>query len=84
MSGQLDNPAIYHVLQQFVKEYANSPQDARTKFADAINSYDKDFDLAVFISHCDLDALEKSILALGFKTSPKGVLRSKGRRSVAD
>ncbi|KAF8460372.1 CCR4-Not complex component, Not1-domain-containing protein [Kalaharituber pfeilii] len=78
-----ENPSSYRLLVQHVKEIANSPEDSKTKFADCISSSEsdafRDFDLAVFMKHFDLDALEKSILALGFKSCAKLDLRAKGK-----
>lgn len=77
-----DNPATYKLLVESVKEVANSPQDSKQKFADCISGTDndvfRDFDLAAFMRHFELDGLERSILALGFKSSVKPDLRSKG------
>ena len=77
-----DPQSTYRVLVQHIKTLANSPETARSKFADCISASDndvfRDFDLAMFMRHFDLDALERSILALGFKSSSKADLRSKG------
>jgi CCR4-NOT transcription complex subunit 1 len=73
-----DSPT-YRLLADVVKELANSPQTAKQKFADCIAQYDKDFDLQAFMRHFELDGYERSVLALGFKTSPKPELRQKGR-----
>ena len=70
--------ASYRLLADVVKELANSPQTAKAKFADCVAQYDKEFDLQGFMRHFELDGLERSILALGFKTSPKPELRQKG------
>lgn len=82
ISKQPENPSEYRLLCQHVKTLSNSPEDAKSKFADCISSSDnalfRDFDLAVFMRHFDLDGLERSILALGFKSSPKAELRTKG------
>ncbi|KAI5811611.1 CCR4-Not complex component, Not1-domain-containing protein [Peziza echinospora] len=76
-----DPQSSYRVLIQHIKTLANSPETARPKFADCISASDndvfRDFDLAMFMRHFDLDALERSILALGFKSSSKADLRSK-------
>ena len=82
ISKQPDNPSEYRLLIQDVKELANSPENAGAKFADCIGSSDnqvfRDFDLAIFMKHFDLDGLERSILALGFNSSAKPELRSQG------
>lgn len=71
----------YRHLAETVKELANDPQNAKAKFADCVSQYDKEFDLQTFMRHFELDGLERSILALGFKTSPRQELRSKGLAS---
>jgi len=82
ISKQPDNPSEYRLLIQHVKALANSPEEAKVKFADCIGSLDNqifhDFDLSVFMRHFDLDGLERSILALGFESSAKPELQSKG------
>lgn len=87
ISKQSENLSEYRLLVQSVKELANSPEESKAKFADCISSSDngvfRDFDLAVFMRHFDLDGLERSILALGLKTSVKAELRSKGGFSIS-
>lgn len=78
-----DNQSTYRLLVQHIKEASNSPEDSKAKFADCISTSDndvfRDFDLATFMKHFDLDGLERSILALGFKNCPKQDLRTKGK-----
>lgn len=82
-----DPQSSYRILNQHIKALANSPESARTKFAECISASDndvfRDFDLATFMRHFDLDALERSILALGFKSSNKADLRSKAHDILA-
>lgn len=86
ISKQPDNPSSYRLLAQHVKEIANSPEDSKAKFADCITSSDndpfRDFDLHVFMRHFDLDGLERTILALGFASSPRVDLSSKGKQLI--
>lgn len=79
----------YRVLADIIKGVASAPHKAKTMFADVITpdvsanvesaKVFKDFNLAAFLSHFQLDALQRSILSVGFKTHPKEDLRIKGR-----
>jgi CCR4-NOT transcription complex subunit 1 len=75
----------FRILSDMVRSIASSPESAKEKFADAItpdtpepSKVFKDFDLAAFLSCLGLDALQRTVLALGFKEHPKEDLRAKG------
>ncbi|RPA83679.1 Not1-domain-containing protein [Ascobolus immersus RN42] len=76
-----DSPT-YRLLADLVKELPTSPQTAKAKFADCIAQWDKDFDLQTFMRHFELDGYERSVLALGFKTSPKPELRRQAHEII--
>lgn len=82
INRQIENPSNYRLLVEEIQKAAESTDLARN-IAEAIAGNDndlfKDFDLDGFMRHFDLDALGRSVLALGFKQSPKQDLRTKGK-----
>ncbi|KAG9229162.1 putative general negative regulator of transcription subunit 1 [Amylocarpus encephaloides] len=74
------NPANYQILVNEVQKVALDAEQAG-KIAESIESANedvfRDFDLSTFMQHFQLDALEKTILALAFKTGSRGDLRTK-------
>lgn len=76
-----ENPPNYRLLQEEIQRATEDTDHARN-IAEAIGGSDsdgfKDFDLVSFMKHFNMDALSRSIFALGFKNSPKGDLRTKG------
>lgn len=73
----------FRVLIDNVKLIAASPETSKEKFADAITSDAPEpclrgFDLAAFMNAMGLDALQRAILAVGFKTHRNPELRKKG------
>jgi hypothetical protein len=59
--------------------------DQAGKIAESIETANeelfRDFDLSTFMEHFKLDALEKTILALAFKTTSRSDLKTKGMLS---
>ncbi|KAF3916769.1 hypothetical protein ABW20_dc0107951 [Dactylellina cionopaga] len=80
INRQIENPHNYRLLAEEVQKASESTSLARD-IAEAIAGNDadlfKDFDLAGFMRHFNLDALGRSVFALGFKHSPKHDLRAK-------
>ncbi|KAI9825613.1 MAG: hypothetical protein M1832_000957 [Thelocarpon impressellum] len=78
----VENAGNYPLLAIEVRKVSQDPEQAR-KIADAIAVPDgdlfRDFDLSTFMEHFKLDPLEKTILALGFKTTTRSDLRTKGK-----
>ncbi|KAL7272945.1 CCR4-NOT core subunit cdc39 [Rhizina undulata] len=74
----------HRFLSEQIKEIASSPQDVKERFSDAITPTQsdpdifRDFDVAAFMAHFGLDALQRSILAVGLKHNARPDLRSKG------
>jgi CCR4-NOT transcription complex subunit 1 len=75
------NPGNYQILVNEVHKLSQDVEQAG-KIADAIETANedlfRDFDLSTFMEHFKLDALEKTILALAFKTGPRPDLKTKG------
>lgn len=75
--------ADFRVLVDNVKLIAASPETSKDKFADAI-TFDapepclRGFDLAAFMNALQLDAFQRAILAVGFKTHRNPELQKKG------
>ncbi|CAG8961261.1 hypothetical protein HYFRA_00013317 [Hymenoscyphus fraxineus] len=74
------NPDNYDILWEHVHEITKDVDQAG-KLAEAIESGNedifRDFDLSTFMQHFKLDALEKTILALAFKTGSRPDLKTK-------
>ncbi|TGZ79593.1 Not1-domain-containing protein [Ascodesmis nigricans] len=82
-SGSRNND--FRVLVDTVKSIAASPETAKEKFADAITpdlpeptQIFRNFDLATFMNQLGLDAFQRAILALGFKSHRNADLQKKG------
>ena len=75
----------YHMLAQEMRRVAEDTDQAR-KLAESIElgteDIFRDFDLAAFMEHFKLDALEKTIFALAFKLGNRPDLKAKGRPIV--
>lgn len=75
--------ADFRVLVDNVKLISSSPETSKDKFADAI-TFDasepclEGFDLAVLMNALQLDAFQRAILAVGFKTHREPELQKKG------
>lgn len=74
----------YRSLGEQIKELASLPQDVKEKFVDVITlapdgEVFRDFDVPAFLNHFGLDALQKCVLAVGFKPNLRADLRNKGR-----
>ncbi|KAI9844771.1 MAG: hypothetical protein M1837_005304 [Sclerophora amabilis] len=76
----VENAANYPLLLGEVRKATRDLDHAR-KIAETIDSSDgdlfRDFDLSTFMEHFKLDALEKTMLALPFKTAARADLRTK-------
>ncbi|KJZ73239.1 hypothetical protein HIM_07436 [Hirsutella minnesotensis 3608] len=74
------NPGNYHILANEMRKIAHDVDQA-SKIAESVESGTedifRDFDLSTFMEHFKLDALEKTLLALAFKTSSRSDLKSK-------
>lgn len=76
------------MLGEQIKELASLPQDVKEKFVDVITPVApdgdvfRDFDVPTFLNHFGLDALQKCVLAVGFKSNLRADLRNKGRDCV--
>ncbi|KID78132.1 General negative regulator of transcription subunit 1 [Metarhizium brunneum] len=70
----------YHILVAEMRKIAHEPDQAR-KIAESVESGTedifRDFDLSTFMDNFKLDALEKTLLALAFKTGPRSDLKTK-------
>jgi CCR4-NOT transcription complex subunit 1 len=76
------NSGSYQVLVGELHKVSQDVDQAG-KIADAIETANedifRDFDLSTFMEHFKLDALEKTILALAFKTGPRPDFKTKGQ-----
>ncbi|KAI9762120.1 MAG: kinetochore-associated Ndc80 complex subunit ndc80 [Chaenotheca gracillima] len=76
----VENGANYPLLLQEVRKGTRDLDHSR-KIAETIDAADgdlfRDFDLSTFMEHFKLDALEKTVLALPFKTALRSDLRTK-------
>jgi CCR4-NOT transcription complex subunit 1 len=75
------NPGNYQILVSEVQKVSHDVEQAG-KIAESIETANeeifRDFDLSTFMEHFKLDALEKTILALAFKTGSRSDLKTKG------
>ncbi|PQE06470.1 hypothetical protein CJF32_00002382 [Rutstroemia sp. NJR-2017a WRK4] len=75
------NPGNYQILVNEVRKVSHDVEQAG-KIAESIETANedifRDFDLSTFMEHFKLDALEKTILALAFKTGSRSDLKTKG------
>ncbi|KAI9803030.1 MAG: hypothetical protein M1825_002265 [Sarcosagium campestre] len=76
----VENPGNYPLLAGELRRVSQDGEQAR-KIAETIDTSDgdlfRDFDLSTFMDHFKLDPLEKTILALAFKTASRADLRTK-------
>jgi CCR4-NOT transcription complex subunit 1 len=81
VSRSTTNPNSYKLLVEEVRKISHDVQQAG-KIAESIETANeelfRDFDLSTFMEHFKLDALEKTILALAFKTCTRSDLKTKG------
>ncbi|KAF4633895.1 hypothetical protein G7Y89_g4215 [Cudoniella acicularis] len=74
------NPGNYQILVNEVRKVSHDVEQAG-KIAESIETANedifRDFDLSTFMEHFKLDALEKTILALAFKTGSRSDLKTK-------
>lgn len=80
-----NSPSSSHrILAEGIKELASLPHEVKDKFVDVITPVTpdgevfRDFDVSMFFSHFGLDSLQKCVLAVGLKSSPRADLRNKG------
>src|SRR6195952_375567 len=80
--SNITNPGNYKILVDEVHKVSHDVEQAG-KIAESIETANedlfRDFDLSTFMEHFKLDALEKTILALAFKTGTRSDLKTKGR-----
>jgi CCR4-NOT transcription complex subunit 1 len=71
----------YQILVGEVRKISQDVEQAG-RIAESIETANedlfRDFDLSTFMEHFKMDALEKTILALAFKTGSRGDLKTKG------
>lgn len=79
------NPGNYHLLAAEMKKLSREFPQAR-KIAESIETGTedifRDFDLSGFMEHFQLDALEKTLLALAFKLGTRTDLKTKGKPTL--
>jgi len=77
----VNNSANYNLLVVELRKVSTDVAQAG-KIAESIETANedlfRDFDLSTFMEHFKLDALEKTILALAFKTGSRSDLKTKG------
>lgn len=75
------NPGNHHLLVAEMKKLSREFPQAR-KIAESIETGTedifRDFDLSGFMDHFQLDALQKTVLALAFKLGSRADLKAKG------
>ncbi|KAH7021003.1 CCR4-Not complex component [Microdochium trichocladiopsis] len=80
VSRSASNQGNYSILVTEMSKIAREPDQA-AKIAESIETGSedifRDFDLSTFMEHFKLDALEKTILALAFKTGTRSDLKTK-------
>lgn len=83
--GSAANSGNYSLLQEEMRKISHDVDQA-VKIAESIETGTedifRDFDLSTFMEHFRLDALEKTILALGFKLGSRPDLKTKGTLQV--
>jgi len=79
------NPGNYHLLVGEMRKLSREFAQAR-KIAESIETGTeeifRDFDLSGFMEHFQLDALQKTVLALAFKLGPRRDLKTRGELGV--
>ncbi|KAK0628986.1 CCR4-Not complex component, Not1-domain-containing protein [Bombardia bombarda] len=80
LNRPVTNSGNHHLLVQEMRKLSTDFSQAR-KIAESIETGTedifRDFDLSTFMEHFQLDALEKTVLALAFKLGPKTDLKTK-------
>ncbi|PMD55729.1 Not1-domain-containing protein [Hyaloscypha bicolor E] len=80
LNRSVANPGNYQILVSEVRKVSHDVDQAG-KIAESIETANeelfRDFDLSTFMEHFKLDALEKTILALAFKTTSRSDLKTK-------
>lgn len=86
LNRPIANPANYPILVNEVKKVSHDVEQAG-KIAESVETANedifRDFDLSTFMDHFKLDALEKTILALAFKTGSRSDLKTKADAILA-
>jgi CCR4-NOT transcription complex subunit 1 len=81
LSRTVANSGNYQILVNEVRKISHDVDQAG-KIAESIETANeelfRDFDLSTFMEHFKMDALEKTILALAFKTGSRSDLKTKG------
>mgnify|MGYP007135338131 CR=1 FL=1 len=81
LNRPVTNPGNYHLLVAEMQKLSHDFSQAR-KIAESIETGTedifRDFDLSTFMEHFQLDALEKTLLALAFKLGNRPDLRARG------
>jgi CCR4-NOT transcription complex subunit 1 len=76
------NPGNHHLLVAEMRKLSRDFSQAR-KIAESVETGTedifRDFDLSTFMEHFNLDALEKTVLALAFKLGSRMDLKTKGK-----
>lgn len=82
LNRPIANPGNYQILVNEIRKISHDVEQAG-KIAEAIETANedlfRDFDLSTFMEHFKMDGLEKTILALAFKTGSRSDLKTKGR-----
>lgn len=80
-SRPVPNPGNHHLLVAEMRKISLEFPQAR-KIAESIETGTEDvfhnFDLSTFMEHFQLDALQKTLLALAFKLGPRSDLKTRG------
>ncbi|KAG6013216.1 hypothetical protein E4U54_006971 [Claviceps lovelessii] len=80
LNRQGTGPGNYHILVNEMRKISHDPDQA-SKIAESVESGTedifRDFDLSTFMEHFKLDALEKTLLALAFKSGSRPDLKTK-------
>lgn len=81
INRNVENPGNYQLLVQEMESITQDPDQA-PKIAEIIDSSEgdifRDFDIAVFMDHFNLDPIAKTLLASAFSHVSKADLRKKG------
>ncbi|KAI6250214.1 General negative regulator of transcription subunit 1 [Erysiphe necator] len=87
VNRQITTPGNYSILVMEIRKISQDVEQAR-KIAESIEMANedifRDFDLSTFMDHFKLDALEKTILALAFKSGSKSDLKAKADAIISN
>jgi CCR4-NOT transcription complex subunit 1 len=82
LNRPIANPGNYQILVNEIRKISHDVEQAG-KIAESIETANedlfRDFDLSTFMEHFKMDGLEKTILALAFKTGSRSDLKTKGK-----